>query len=365
MRKGWLLVALVAALGSACEGTPARQSAGSPPAPAQTVAPHVVTPQPTSAPSNKSAPRGGEAGTESAPSSSSASGSAGTQFKKLAPGRLVAIGDVHGDLAATLDVLQLSGAIGKDSRWSGGNLVVVQTGDQLDRGDDEPEIVALFQRLAEEAKAAGGAVHSLVGNHEVMNAVGDYRYVTAGGFEDFASQTGSNIDPLKLQQVPPTERGRYFAFLPGGPMALAFAQRPAILQVNSTLFAHGGVRLNHVAYGIDRLNTEITEWLVKPGGRAPQVLAEEEAPIWSRRFAGEQVDAAGCSELREVLQRVGAARLVVGHTIQPKGISSACDGLVWRIDVGMSSYYGGNRVQALEIRGDSVNVITAPKTRTH
>jgi hypothetical protein len=29
-------------------------------------------------------------------------------------------------------------------------------------------------------------------------------------------------------------------------------------------------------------------------------------------------------------------RIVVGHTIQPGHITSACDGAAWRIDVGMS-----------------------------
>src|SRR5690606_26650725 len=78
--------------------------------------------------------------------------------------RVVAIGDLHGDLSATRAALRLAGAIDERDRWVGGRLVVVQTGDQLDRGDDEPEILALFERLAVEAEAAGGAVHSLLGN---------------------------------------------------------------------------------------------------------------------------------------------------------------------------------------------------------
>ena len=48
-------------------------------------------------------------------------------------------------------------------------------GDQLDRGDDERAILALLYRLEQEAQAAGGAVHVLLGNHEIMNAQGDLR----------------------------------------------------------------------------------------------------------------------------------------------------------------------------------------------
>ena len=54
-----------------------------------------------------------------------------------APPRLLAFGDVHGDLQATRQALRLAGAIDAHDRWVGGPLVVVQTGDQLDRGDDE------------------------------------------------------------------------------------------------------------------------------------------------------------------------------------------------------------------------------------
>ena len=77
-------------------------------------------------------------------------------FRLPAPERLVAIGDVHGDLAATRAALRLAGAIDGDNHWKGGKLVVVQTGDQLDRGDDEAEILDFFERLRDEADTIEG-----------------------------------------------------------------------------------------------------------------------------------------------------------------------------------------------------------------
>ena len=44
---------------------------------------------------------------------------------------------LHGDVSAFRSVLRLAGAIDETNHWSGGALVVVQTGDVLDRGDDE------------------------------------------------------------------------------------------------------------------------------------------------------------------------------------------------------------------------------------
>ena len=55
-------------------------------------------------------------------------------------GRLIAMGDVHGDYDAAISALKLAGAIGDSLRWIGGDLTIVQTGDQLDRGDQERAI---------------------------------------------------------------------------------------------------------------------------------------------------------------------------------------------------------------------------------
>ena len=146
-----------------------------------------------------------------------------------APARLVAIGDVHGDFAATVAALRLAGAIDEQQRWSGGPLVVVQTGDQLDRGDGERQILDLLERLQGEARSAGGALHVLNGNHELMNAAGDLRYVTAGGFVDFAEVPGIDLSDRRAAAVQPVMRARLLAFAPGGPYARKLATRPVIL----------------------------------------------------------------------------------------------------------------------------------------
>src|SRR5690349_13393639 len=102
-----------------------------------------------------------------------------------APKRLVAFGDVHGDLPATKRALKLGGAIDDAGEWVGGDLFVVQTGDQLDRGDDDRAILDYFAELTEKAKAKGGTFLPLNGNHELMNVVLDFRYVTEGAYAPF------------------------------------------------------------------------------------------------------------------------------------------------------------------------------------
>ena len=135
------------------------------------------------------------------------------------PRRIVAFGDVHGDLSAARAALRLAGAIGDQDQWIGGDLVVVQTGDQLDRGDEEQAILDLFDRLRVEAEAHGGEFHALLGNHELMNVRGDLRYVTEGGFADFDDATEFDPNDPSLEAFEPQQRGRMAAFLPGRPYA--------------------------------------------------------------------------------------------------------------------------------------------------
>lgn len=271
--------------------------------------------------------------------------------------RIVAFGDVHGDLDATRSALRLAGAIDAEDRWIGGRLVVVQTGDQLDRGDDERAILDLFEQLRVQAAAAGGAFHALLGNHELMNVRGDLRYVTDGGFADFADFVDAlDYDPNDslLAEFEPHERGRMAALLPGRPYARLLAERVVILRVGDNVFVHGGVLPDHVTFGLDRINREAQDWLRGKTDR-PEILVGPESPQWTRLYSQEP-DSVACETLGQVLSRLKARRIVMGHTIQDGGITSACEGLAWRIDVGMAALYGGP-VEVLEIIGDSVRVL--------
>lgn len=270
------------------------------------------------------------------------------------PQRIVAFGDVHGDLAATRNALRLAGAIDERDRWVGGRLIVVQTGDQLDRGDDERAILDLFERLRAEADAAGGGFHPLLGNHELMNVRGDFRYVTEAGFAEFAEDFARYVDGPGLEEIDPAHRGRLAAFLPGGPYTRFLAERDLILVLEGTVFVHGGVLPNHVAYGIDRINEETRGWLRREA-EFPEILDGSESPQWTRLYSRDP-DPEACETLRQVLEALEARRMVVGHTVQSEGITSACDGMVWRVDTGMSAYYGGP-LQVLEIVEDSVRVL--------
>ncbi len=257
--------------------------------------------------------------------------------------RLVAIGDIHGDLAAARRALLLAGAIDDKDQWIGGALQVVQTGDLLDRGNDEEELLGLLESLETQAGAAGGALFRLNGNHELMNAMGDFRYVTRHGFEDFAQ--GTPPSPL-------TTEARARAFFPGGEYARKLAAYDMVTVVGRTVFVHGGVLARFVD-GLDGANLASRCFLLGERETPPDEAIDPEGPLWTRLFSRADVP---CDQLQETLDSLGVDRMVVGHTPQLGGITSACEDKVWRIDTGMASYYGGP-TQVLEIEGDRVRVL--------
>ena len=200
-------------------------------------------------------------------------------------------------------------------------------------------------------------MYVLNGNHELMNVAGDLRYVTPGGFRDFAAYAPAEPD-AQLATLPPEARGRAAAFRPGGPWARRLAARNLVMIVGDTVFVHGGVLPTHVAGDLDRLNQDARAWILGQARDPAQVLGRimaPDAPVWTRTYSMDRNPRA-CELLSETLKALGAARMVVGHTVQKGGITSACAGKVWRVDVGLADYYGGP-VQVLRIENGRVQVV--------
>jgi len=250
---------------------------------------------------------------------------------------VVAIGDLHGDLAAARAALHAAGVIDASDHWSGGDTVVVQAGDVLDRGDDESKILALLDRLDAEAPAKGGALIELLGNHELMNSAHDFRYVTEGGMHDFDGDREHELGPA-------------------GVWAKKLAHHNVIAIVGDTVISHAGV-LPAWADRLDQVNLDARCWLDGQAGELPSALTSDDSPVWTRAYGGDDVD---CAQLKSVLAKLGAKRMVVGHTVQKQGITSACDGALWRIDVGLAKLYGGP-IQVLEL-GEPPKVLTGTRT---
>lgn len=280
--------------------------------------------------------------------------------------RIIAIGDVHGDVNAMRQALRNARVIDNKDQWVGGKTVLVQVGDQLDRGNRERDVIDLLFKLQDSAPNSGGAVHILLGNHELMNSRLDFRYVSRGGFDDFHRDGGiktvfgkkfksrlSMRNNESIGMLPEKMQARARSLVAGGPLAVELSQRARLsVIVGDNLFIHAGLSPKHLKFGgwegdhamdaIHEINLATRNFL-QGSADFPSILSGGTSPIWMRDYSRPSVRNGGpeCQMLNETLKRLGVKRMIVGHTPQAEGINSACGGRVWRIDTGMSSAYGG------------------------
>jgi hypothetical protein len=276
------------------------------------------------------------------------------EFERLdAPERLVAIGDIHGSMWAWQQALRKAGAIDEKGEWIGGRLEVVFTGDLIDRGDDDLEILRATERLKQRAAKAGGKVIVLTGNHEAANVEGLFIEVSDKGFEQFNGEvTEKELELPYAKKFKPARKARAVAFRPGGPLATKLSANRAAVLIGDTVFVHGGLLPDHVTYGLKRMNGKLRDWMSGKTKKRPDKAVGRDGPLWIRDYS-EDPDDGDCKHLAKALSLLGAKRMVVGHTIQDH-INSACDGQVWRIDTGMNPTHFNGPIEVLEIRGDEV-----------
>lgn len=273
-----------------------------------------------------------------------------------APKRVVAIGDLHGDLDAAKRALRLGGAIDASDAWVGGDLTVVQVGDQLDRGDEDRELLDFLEALEGKAKEKGGQLIVLLGNHELMNAALDFRFVSDKSFASFEALAKERADDLDVQALPDKMRGRGSALGAGGSYAKKLAKHHLYAIVGDTVFVHGGIKRRHLDYGLEKADEETRAWLEGKRKNPPTVVVAQDGPVWTRSFS-ENTKASDCDELRQTLASLDKKRMVMGHTVQSADITFACDDKAVRIDTGMSKNYRHGRIEALQIEGDDVKVL--------
>ena len=298
--------------------------------------------------------------------------------------RVVAIGDVHGAYGEFLAVLRLAGLIDQKDRWSGGKTHFVQTGDILDRGTETRPVMELLMRLEGEARKAGGQVHALLGNHEVMNVLGDLRYVSREEYKAFevpssrkawdsfyrsnskaarqrAKETKATFDEAAFrrgfeQEVPLGSVERIRAFSAEGRYGQWLRERRAMVRIDGVVFLHGGLTPEWAALGCEAINAtarrEITSDIAKTRqDPLASLAAGSNGPFWYRGMALED-ETAWLPSLERVLQSIGAHTVVIGHTVTGDGrIRPRFGGRVMMIDVGMNPLYGRN-LAALEIGPD-------------
>lgn len=193
--------------------------------------------------------------------------------------RVVAISDVHGDFDAMAATLASAGIVDPSNDWVGGSSTLVITGDLLDRGPDSRRVMDLLMELEAEAAEAGGAVHVLLGNHEIMNLVGDLRYVSEEEYAAFADdeaqeerdqawaryrEAPDEADEAVLREqfeerYPPGFFAHRRAFRSDGRYGAWLLDQPLLVVVNDTAFTHGGLSPVVAELGLEGVNQTLMQ----------------------------------------------------------------------------------------------------------
>ncbi|OCF30825.1 serine-threonine protein phosphatase [Kwoniella heveanensis BCC8398] len=277
------------------------------------------------------------------------------------------------DISNAQKVLRMASIIDDQANWSGGSDILVQTGDIVDRGAYALDIYKMMQRLRSEASAEGGKVVSILGNHEVMNAIGDWRYVTQDDIKVFGGVKKRQEDLCKEGWLGAEWLANYSvtALVPLSP----YPSSPTLS------FTHGSLRPSYASLtpypdainklGHSLLTKALTPPLAppyppNPYSGLPKGHTREEAelyaeggPLWWRGLA-EKGEKQVCQWAEELKAKTGARRFIGGHTPNFEHIVSRCNGSVIIIDTGISSAYGGV-LSALEI----VYTLTPLDDHTH
>ncbi|GAA5130441.1 metallophosphoesterase [Thalassotalea piscium] len=253
---------------------------------------------------------------------------------------VVALSDLHGQYDLMLTLLKNNSVIDQQGNWAFDDGHFVITGDIFDRGDKVTEILWFIYKLEQQAEQAGGKVHLLLGNHEVMVLNGDLRYLhpkyiqTAALFNQPFDALFSKISIL----------GRWLR------------SKSVLVKVNNMLFAHGGFHpsLAHEKRTLEEINRVFKSNLIKNELTEPRAgwgryLHKSNGPIWYRGYFKD--DGASSAEIDLLLKHFNVAHLVVGHTSQ-KQVEARFQGRVIAID---SSIKNGQYGEVLHIEGNKLS----------
>lgn len=303
--------------------------------------------------------------------------------------RIITMGDIHGDLDVAKRMFKAAKLIDSKDNWIANpkDTIVIQIGDQIDDcrpsiskcNDNRAEdikVIEFFNQMHEKASKQGGGVHSLIGNHEIMNVQGDFTYVSKANLKQFKYENSKG------------ELGRKEAFQPGGDLAKMLAcTRKAVIIVNNIMFIHAGIipqlvkqlkQINGQTEKLLYLNRVVREWLLNNKSNFSQdsILSDAKlSPFWSRVY-GEipkniSIDNPKCSdEFAPMLKLFQINDVVIGHTPQIENnhgqINGTCfdengQNRLYRVDGGFSKAFqlDNGHVQVLEIlNGSTFNILS-------
>jgi len=247
--------------------------------------------------------------------------------------KMLVLSDIEGNFEAFRKLLQGNQVIDENFNWTFGKDHLVLVGDFVDRGVMVTEVLWLIYSLEEKAKAAGGYVHYILGNHEIMNMANELDYVQE-----------RYIQHAQLMNTPYME-----LFGANSEIGRWLATKNVMERVGNTLFTHGGVSgyLNNLNISLKEVN-EITrpfytDTTYRYKDERLNVIYSDFGPFWYRNYY--KAPRANPQQIDSTLDIYNVRTITTGHTIIANEIRSLYNGKVFNVDV----HHAEGRSEALLI----------------
>jgi hypothetical protein len=266
-----------------------------------------------------------------------------SEYKRI--NKQLAISDIEGNFGPFRKLLTANGVIDDNFNWTFGEGHLVLTGDFFDRGTQVTEVLWLIYSLEEKAKAAGGYVHFILGNHEIMNMSGDLHYVQAK-YKENAILLGERYEDLYGEN---SELGRWLR------------TKNIIEKVGTILYLHGGIsqEVNNMDVSIEKINElsrpYYADSFYQYNDKRLNILYGELGPFWYRGYY-QGTTKASPAQIDSTLSKFNIRHIATGHTMVADTISVRYNGKVFDTDV----HHAAGKSEALLIEGGKfyrVNVL--------
>lgn len=218
--------------------------------------------------------------------------------------KIVALSDIHGQYHTMIHLLKTHQIINDEFEWTFGNGHLVINGDIADRGDMVTEAYWFLYELEKKALKAGGRVHVLLGNHELMIMHGDQRYIHRKYNYTTAFLTRQYKDLFNNNSV----------------LGHWLRHKPVTIKIDDKIFVHGGFSkliLKH-KIDLDSINSLFWKRIIpstKEDIQQDEYLHQfyyEDSPLWYRGFADEENFSK--KDSKKLLSKLKAKHVIVGHT---------------------------------------------------
>ncbi len=247
------------------------------------------------------------------------------------------ISDIEGNFKFFRKLLQANGVIDSNYNWIFGNGHLVLTGDFFDRGNQVTEVLWLIYSLEEKAIAAGGHVHYILGNHEIMNMSGDLRYLHQK-YKDNIALLNEKYVLLYGEQ---SELGRWVR------------TKNITEKVGDVLYTHAGIspEINRMNITLQQMNDLARPWYpdssMRYNDRRLDTIFNDDGPFWYRGYY-KNPSPTVMQQLDSSMQKYGIKYIATGHTVVRDTVSSWYNGKLFNTDV----HHASGKSEGLMIEDD-------------